>query len=305
MGKIAFVFPGQGAQYAGMGKSFYENSVAVKELFDSADSYRKGTLDQCFEGDDETLRDTKNTQPCLYLADLAAAITLYENGVVPEAVAGFSLGELPALSFSNAFSYIDGFKIACARGEIMGVESEKVSAAMMAVMRLENPKVEEICTKYKNVFPVNYNSPGQLVVAGLKDELELFKKDVSEAGGKAIPLAVSGGFHSPFMDGASQKFGKYLRQVKVDKPSLTAYSNATAKPYEGDVKSLLEDQINHPVRWDSIVTDMVSRGFDTFIETGAGNVLQKLIKRIAPEVKAYSVGSFEDAMSLVKELKSA
>ncbi len=305
MGKIAFVFSGQGAQYAGMGKSFYENSAAVRELFDSAEAYRKGTLEQCFEGDDETLRNTKNTQPCLYLADLAAAITLYENGIEPEAVAGFSLGELPALSFSKAFSYIDGFKIACRRGELMGAECEKMPASMMAVLKLENRRVEELCKKYSKVFPVNYNSPGQLVVAGLKDELELFKKDVSEAGGKAMPLSVSGGFHSPFMDGASRSFGKYLRQVKIEKPAITAYSNVTALPYGDDVRTLMEKQINHPVKWDSIVSDMVASGIDTFIETGAGNVLQKLIKRIAPEVGAYSVENFESAISLAKELKSA
>lgn len=305
MGKVAFVFSGQGAQYAGMGKSFYENSSAVKELFDMAEEYREGTLKQCFEGDEETLKNTRNTQPCLYLADIAAAIALSERGINPDAVAGFSLGEIPALSFSKAFSYFDGFKIACRRGEIMGAESDKISSSLVAVLKLENKKVEELCKKYSKVFPVNYNSPGQLVVAGLKEELELFKKDVSEAGGKAMPLSVSGGFHSPFMDGASKKFGNYLKRVKIEKPAMTAYSNVTASPYGARVKGLLAKQLNHPVRWDIIVQKMVSEGFDTFIETGAGNVLQKLIKRIAPEVKAYSVDSIESAEALIKELKSA
>jgi len=305
MGKIAFVFSGQGAQYPGMGKSFYEQSKTVKELFDKAEEYRSGTLEQCFTGDTETLKSTKNTQPCLYLASLAAAITLGENGIVPEAVAGFSLGEIPALSFSNAFSYFEGFKIACHRGEIMGNVAEKVTASMMAVLRLENSVVEGICKKYKNVFPVNYNSPGQLVVAGLSDELELFKKDVAEAGGKSMMLSVGGGFHSPLMNEASRTFENYLKTVPVHKPSLPAYSNLTAKPYDGDVKSLLVNQINHPVKWDLIITNMVSSGFDTFIETGAGNVLQKLIKRIAPDVNAFSVDNIDGAMTVVKELKSA
>jgi [acyl-carrier-protein] S-malonyltransferase len=305
MGKIAFVFSGQGAQYPGMGKSFYEQSKTVKELFDRAEEYREGTLEQCFAGDPETLRSTKNTQPCLYLASLAAAITLTENGIVPEAVAGFSLGEIPALSFSKAFSYFEGFKIACHRGEIMNDVAQKVTASMMAVLRLENSVVESICRKYKNVFPVNYNSPGQLVVAGLKDELELFKLDVAEAGGKTMMLSVGGGFHSPLMNEASRTFEKYLKTVRVRKPSLPAYSNVTARPYEGDVKSLLVNQINHPVKWDLIITNMVSSGFDTFIETGAGNVLQKLIKRIAPQVSAFSVDNMEGAMTVLKELKSA
>ncbi len=305
MGKIAFVFSGQGAQFAGMGKSFYEKSKTVKELFNSAEAYRAGTLAQCFEGDADTLKRTQNTQPCLYLADIAAAISLDELGIKPEAVAGFSLGELPALAFAGAFSHLEGFKLACKRGEIMGEANEKVPAAMMAVLKLENETVEQLCKKYKNIFPVNYNSPGQLVVAGLKEELELFKQDVNEAKGKCMALPVGGAFHSPFMDEASRRFGEFLKDVKVVKPLITAYSNATAKPYGDDVKALLERQINSPVRWDTIISDMVGAGFDTFIETGAGNTLQKLIKRIAPEVNAYSVDNYESAVSLAKEIRNA
>ena len=139
----------------------------------------------------------------------------------------------------------------------------------------------------------------------MQTELELFKQDVNEAKGKCMALPVGGAFHSPFMNEASRRFGEFLKDVKVDKPTVTVYSNATAKPYGNDVKALLEKQINSPVRWDTIITDMVSSGFDTFVEMGAGNTLQKLIKRIAPEVNAYSVDNYESALSLSKELENA
>ena len=183
MGKIAFVFSGQGAQKAGMGKDFYENNASVKELFARAEEIRPGTLQQCFEGTAEELKITENTQPCLYLADIAAAIALREEGIVPEAVAGFSLGEIPALAFAGAYSPEDGFRLACARGAAMGKAAKEHPASMVAVMKMENAQVEALAEKYPNVFPVNYNGPGQLVVAGKKDELDSFGKDVKEAGG--------------------------------------------------------------------------------------------------------------------------
>lgn len=305
MGKIAFMFSGQGAQYAGMGKSFFESSPAVKELFESAEKYREGTLKQCFEGDAETLKRTQNTQPCLYLADLAAAMALSELGVTPQAAAGFSLGEIPALAFAGAFSYLDGFKLACGRGEVMGKANDSVKSSMLAVLKLDNETVEKLCEKYEHVYPVNYNSPGQLVVSGLSEELEQFKADVTQARGKCMALPVGGAFHSPFMDGAAKQFGEILKNAKLKRPVLTVYSDAAAKPYGEDVRALLETQINHPVRWSDIITALVADGFDTFIETGAGNTLQKLAKRIAPEANAYSVSDYESARALAEELKNA
>ena len=206
MGKIAFVFSGQGAQKAGMGKAFYEVDATVKSLFDGAEVLRNGTLSQCFEGTAEELKETQNTQPCLYLADLAAAIALSEAGITPDGVAGFSLGEIPALAFAGAYSHLDGFQIACARGKAMAKAAAEHPASMLAVMKLENAKIEEICKGFKQVYPVNYNAPGQLVVAGAKEEMDAFSKAVREAGGRGMPVAVGGGFHSPFMDEAAKVF---------------------------------------------------------------------------------------------------
>ncbi|MGN0660824.1 MAG: ACP S-malonyltransferase [Oscillospiraceae bacterium] len=302
MGKIAFVFSGQGAHHAGMGEDFYNNSESVKKLFDTAEEYRKGTLDQCFNGSAEVLKRTENTQPCLYLADIASAMYLDEKGLKADAVAGFSLGELPALAYAGAFSPEEGFKITAKRGELMGKAADKTDAAMVAVLKLPNEDVESLCSKYGHVYPVNYNSPGQLVVSGKTDELELFKADAKAAGGRVVPLAVGGGFHSPFMDEASKGFGEFLKTADVNKPKLTAYSNFTASPYGDNPKELLEKQINNPVKWEITVRKLWDEGFDTFIETGVGTTLTKLISKILPEAKCYAVENCRQAESVLKEL---
>jgi len=304
MGKIAFVFSGQGSQHAGMAKDFYDSVASVHDLFTEAEEYRKGTIEQCFEGDVQTLKQTENTQPCLYLADLAAALALKEAGIKPDAVAGFSLGEIPSLAFSGALSIIDGFKIACKRGELMANAAAKVEASMMAAIKLDNKTIEEICKKYSHVYPVNYNCPGQLVVSGLDNELQKFKEDIKQAGGKAIPLAVSGGFHSPFMDTAAKEFGEYLSTMEVNIPKIPAYSNFTANLYDTNPKALMENQINHPVKWEDIIRNMADNGFDTFIEVGVGAVLQKLITKILPSAKAFCVENSEDIVLVLKEINT-
>ena len=302
MGKIAFVFSGQGAQKAGMGKAFYEANETVHGLFDGAEALRTGTLQQCFEGTAEELKETQNTQPCLYLADLAAAITLSEAGIMPEGVAGFSLGELPALAFAGAYSPLDGFQLACARGKAMAKAAAEHPASMLAVMKLENSKVEEVCKQFKQVYPVNYNAPGQLVVAGAKEEMDAFNKAIREAGGRGLPVAVGGGFHSPFMDEASKEFTEAAKAFDLKKPAITVYSNFTTEPYTENVRELMEQQINHSLRWQESIERMAADGFDTFIEVGVGDTLKKLIKRILPDAKVYSVSNMEEIEKVKEEM---
>ena len=300
MGKVAFVFSGQGAQYSGMGKSLYEASAAAKAVFETAEQIRPGTMQQCFEGALEEISITKNTQPCLFCVDLAAAEALREAGIEPDMVAGFSLGEVAAVTFAGIFTQAEGFSLVTKRGEAMQAAAEKVDSAMAAVLKLANEKVEELCRMHPGVFPVNYNCPGQLVVAGLKSSLGDFLSDVAANGGRAVPLNVSGGFHSPFMESAAIRLAQVLSGMDVKAPQMPVYANYTAEPYgENDAKLLLEKQVSNPVRWQQTVERMIEAGVDTFVEVGAGKTLCGLIKKTNRTVKVYNV---EDADTLAATL---
>ena len=303
MGKIAFVFAGQGAQYSGMGQSLCEASPAAKAVFDAADKLRPGTSEQCFTGTAEELSITKNTQPCLYCVDLAAAKALEEAGVTPDYVAGFSLGEIAALSFAGVFSEEQGFDFVCKRAEAMQKAGEENPGAMAAVLKLKNEQVEELCAGFEKVWPVNYNCPGQLVCAGEKSQIEAFCGKVAEAGGKAVPLAVSGGFHSPFMESASQTLCEVLEPMELSEARVPVYANYTAQPYDGSAKELLTQQVKNPVRWQETVERLVELGVDTFIECGPGKTLCGLIRKTAKGVKTLNVQDGETLQAALEAVK--
>ncbi len=298
MGKIAFVFSGQGAQYTGMGKELYDCSPAAKKVFDMADQIRPNTSTQCFEADIAELSQTVNTQPCVFTADLAAACAVAEKGIVPDFVAGFSLGEIAAVAFSQMMTYEDAFKLVCKRGELMNDAAQKNKGAMLAVMKLTPEQVEEICAKFDKTYPVNYNSPAQTVVATTEENADDVIEAVADAKGRAKKLAVSGAFHSPFMSEAADGLYEYLSDKTVNEPCVPVYSNFTAQPYSGDYKTLLKAQVENPVKWQTTVENLVAQGVDTFIEIGVGKTLTGLIKRINGDVKAVKVENKADLDSL-------
>ena len=304
MGKIAFVFAGQGAQYSGMGQSLCEASPAAKAVFDTADQLRPGTSQQCFTGTAEELSITKNTQPCLYCVDLAAAKALEEAGVTPDYVAGFSLGEIAALAYAGVFTEEQGFDFVCKRAQAMQQAGEENPGAMAAVLKLSNQQVEELCAGFEKVWPVNYNCPGQLVCAGEKSQIEEFCGKVAEAGGKAVPLAVSGGFHSPFMESASQTLKGVLEPMELGEAKVPVYANYTAQPYDESAKELVTQQVKNPVRWQETVENLCALGVDTFIECGPGKTLCGLIRKTVKGVKTLNVQDQESLEAALEALKA-
>lgn len=289
MGKIAFVFSGQGDQFPGMGKELYESFPAAKEIFDLCESLREGTIRQCFEGTADELKETKNTQPCLFAMELAACKAAESKGIKAEAVAGFSLGEVVAATVSGMFSYEDGFRLVCKRGQLMQAEADKFDTSMVAVVKLSNEQVEEVAGKFENVFSVNFNCPGQVTCSGLTSEITAFADEVKSAGGRVVPLKVKGAFHSPFMKNAADAFKEEILKVDISDRAISLYSNKTALEYEGEVSELLSAQICSPVKWEQTIRNMISEGFDTFVEIGPGRTLTNMIKKTDMNVKALTV----------------
>ena len=300
MGKIAFVFSGQGDQFPGMGKNLYDNHSVAKDVFDICEELRGGTIEQCFNGSEEVLKETKNTQPCLFAMEYAAAKVLESEGIVPDAVAGFSLGEVSAATFADVFDLKTGFELVCKRGEYMQGAAEKHETSMAAVVKLTHEQIVELCGKYENVYPVNFNCPGQITVSGLASEMISFISDVKDAGGRAIPLKVKGAFHSPFMNDASKSFASELSKSNINKPKYKLYSNVTAREYGENIAELLSEQICSPVRWEEIIEHMIGCGIDTFIEIGPGKTLSNMIIKISSDVKVYSVSDISTVFAEVQ-----
>ena len=229
MGRVAFVFSGQGDQYPGMGKELFEKYPTAGGIFDLCDQIRPGTASQCFSGTAEELKETANTQRCLFAMELAAAEVLREKGIVPDAVAGFSLGEVAAAALAGLFDHSTGFSLVCRRGQLMQAAAEKHDTAMAAVVKLPTETVESLCAKHPGLYPVNYNCPGQITVSGLSSEMAAFSAEVKAAGGRALPLKVKGAFHSPFMADAAKAFAEDLAKTEMNPPGISLYSDVTAE----------------------------------------------------------------------------
>ncbi len=304
MGKIAFLFAGQGAQAPGMGQSLQQNSPKAAGLFELFDSIRPGTSAQCFTGTPEELAQTENTQPCVFAVGLAAAAALAEKGVLPQGVAGFSLGEMAALTFAKSFTLQNGFTLVGQRAGLMQQANIQNPGVMAAVLKLQDTAVEEICANFKQMYPVNYNCDGQLVVAGSSAEMPEFCAAVKEAGGLAKPLAVGGGFHSPFMQQASDEFLQAIKGSEFAAPTLPVYANLTALPYTlEDLPLTLAKQMCRPVLWKQTLQNMWNDGFTTFIEVGPGKTLTGLAKRVLPEATLFTVQDIDGVQAAASALQ--
>lgn len=303
MAKIAFLFSGQGAQKPGMGQSWQARNEAADRILEMAERLRPGTLHMMFCGEKAQLDETINAQPALFCASLAAAEALRGAGIQPDAVAGFSLGEIPALAYSGMLSPEDAFQLVCARAREMHACARKVPGGMVAALGLSDDTIEDICAKIENVYPVNYNCPGQLVLSGVPEGIAAAREAVREAGGRTIPLATSGPFHTPLMREAERALALYLEEVPFADPMVPLYANVTAKPYEKPYAALVSRQLVSPVRWRETLCRMAESGIDTWIEVGIGSTLSGFVKKTLPGANTYTVECPEDICAVQEALK--
>ncbi|WP_321436914.1 ACP S-malonyltransferase [uncultured Bacteroides sp.] len=288
----AFVFPGQGAQFVGMGKDLYENSALAKELFEKANDilgYR--ITDIMFEGTDEDLRQTKVTQPAVFLHSVISALCKNDD-VKPEMTAGHSLGEFSALVVAGALSFEDGLKLVYARAMAMQKACEAEPSTMAAIIALADEKVEEICASIEGEVCVaaNFNCPGQIVISGSIAGIEKACELMKAAGAKrALPLKVGGAFHSPLMNPAKVELAAAINSTEFHSPICPVYQNVNALPQTvpAQIKENLIAQLTAPVRWSQTVKNMIADGATDFTECGPGAVLQGLIKKIDASVNAH------------------
>ena len=287
----AYVFPGQGAQYVGMGKDLYDKSQTGKELFEQANDILGFSItDVMFNGTDEDLKQTKVTQPAIFLHSVILAKTI--KGFQPDMVAGHSLGEFSALVANGALSFEDGLKLVSKRAEAMQKACEAEPSTMAAVMGLQNDVVEQVCDQIEEVVvPANYNSPGQIVISGSMQGIDKAVELLKEKGAKrAVKLKVGGAFHSPLMDPAKQELEKAISETHFSKPVCPVYQNATAEPSDDPetIKANLIKQLTSPVKWTQTVEKMLEDGAQSFTEVGPGKVLQGLIKKVDRKIPTES-----------------
>jgi len=283
----AYVFPGQGAQFIGMGKDLYEKSPIAKVIFERADAIIGFSItDMMFTGTDEDMKQTKVTQPAIFLYSTILAVVL-GNAFRPDMVAGHSLGEFSALVANKSLSFEDGLILVSKRAIAMQKACEKTPSTMAAILGLDDKIVEEVCASIKEVVvPANYNSPGQIVISGSNEGIDKAIEALKEKGAKrALKLAVGGAFHSPLMEPARLELEEAIKNTYFNRPICPVYQNVNAKPsVEPEViKSNLVSQLTSPVRWTQSVLNMISDNAISFVEVGPGSVLQGLIKKINKE----------------------
>lgn len=307
MSKIAFIFPGQGAQACGMGKDFYEQTETGKRIFDKATQLMGFSMPElCFEENDR-LDITEYTQAAMVTASIAMMRVLEENGIKPDVAAGLSLGEYCALAAAGVMSDEDAIRTVRQRGILMQEAVPVGEGAMAAILALDAAAIEEVTGAMEGVWIANYNCPGQIVISGEKAAVEEACEKLKAAGAKrAVMLNVSGPFHSGMLTAAGEKLGQVLSQVELHEPRIPYVANVTAQYVKSasEVKELLTRQVSSSVRWQQSVEAMIGDGVDTFIEIGPGKTLAGFMKKISRDVKTLNVEKLEDIAKVVEALKS-
>lgn len=305
MSKIAFIYPGQGAQKAGMGKDFYENSPLARDIYDRASECLE--LDMralCFEEND-LLDQTEYTQAAMVTTCLAMTAVLNEQGAEADVTAGLSLGEYCAIAEAGAMDLLDAIRLVRVRGQLMQHTVPTGEGAMAAVLGMDADQIDAVIEPIANVTVANYNCPGQIVVTGGTAGIEQASKVLKEAGAKrVVPLNVSGPFHSPMLRSAGGKLGKELLAVRLGELKIPYVTNVTAEYVtdSSEIRELLTRQVYSPVRWEQSIRKMIAQDVDTFVEIGPGRTLTGFLRKIDRNVTVYQVNTWEDSKQIMEEL---